>query len=414
MIIGNPPFLGGNKIRQELGSKYVDALFMLYDKRVPAFADLVCYWFERARTLISDGKVKRAGLLSTNLIRGGVNRKILERIKETGDIFMAWSDREWILNGAAVRVSIVGFDYKEVGDRILNGVPVQTINPDLTGATNVTSAKQLEENARICLRADEKGGPFDIASTLAQELLNIKGNPNNRSNTDVVLPWVNGLDVARRLRNMWIINFGVDMPLEKAAMYEAPFNYVEKHVKPTRANNNIPRLRDNWWLHRIPGADMRAKLKELNRYIATPAVTKHRIFVWLANPTLPDHQLYVFARADDYFFGVLHSKLHELWSLKMCTWLGVGNDPRYTPTTTFETFPFPWSPGHEPKDDSKVVAIAEAARELVTKRDNWLNPQGATEAELKKRTLTNLYNQRPTWLDLAHRKLDKAVLEAYG
>ena len=87
---------------------------------------------------------------------------------------------------------------------------------------------------------------------------------------------------------------------------------------------------------------------------------------------------------------------------------------RYTPKTTFETFPFPWPPGQEPTDDPKVQAIAEAAKELVEKRDNWLNPAGATDAELKKRTLTNLYNQRPTWLDLAHQKLDKAVLAAYG
>jgi hypothetical protein len=88
--------------------------------------------------------------------------------------------------------------------------------------------------------------------------------------------------------------------------------------------------------------------------------------------------------------------------------------PRYTPTTTFETFPFPWPPGKEPKRDPRVKAIAQAARELVQQRDAWLNPSGASEAELKKRTLTNLYNQRPTWLDLAHRKLDEAVLDAYG
>ena len=87
---------------------------------------------------------------------------------------------------------------------------------------------------------------------------------------------------------------------------------------------------------------------------------------------------------------------------------------RYTPTTTFETFPFPWPPGQEPAGDPRVEAIAEAARALVAQRDAWLHPAGASEAELKKRTLTNLYNARPTWLDLAHRKLDAAVLDAYG
>ena len=98
----------------------------------------------------------------------------------------------------------------------------------------------------------------------------------------------------------------------------------------------------------------------------------------------------------------------------MCTWLGVGNDPRYTPTTTFETFPFPWPPGKESQDDPRVEAIAEAARELVRLRDEWLVGNGAPEMPLEKRTLTNLYNKRPDWLDLAHKRLDAAALDAYG
>ena len=159
---------------------------------------------------------------------------------------------------------------------------------------------------------------------------------------------------------------------------------------------------------------MRNKLGPLSRFVNTARVSKHRIFVWQLRPTLPDSATIAFARDDDYFFGVLHSIAHESWTLKTCTWLGVGNDPRYTPTTTFETFPFPWPPGEEPTDSPLVHAIAEAAKDLVEKRNRWLNPDGATEAELKKRTLTNLYNDRPTWLDLAHKKLDGAVFDAYG
>ena len=94
--------------------------------------------------------------------------------------------------------------------------------------------------------------------------------------------------------------------------------------------------------------------------------------------------------------------------------MGKGNDPRYNSSRTFETFPFPWPPRQEPPDDPRVEAIAAAARELVQLRDAWLNPPGASEAELKKRTLTNLYNARPTWLDNVHQKLDAAVFAAYG
>jgi hypothetical protein len=130
---------------------------------------------------------------------------------------------------------------------------------------------------------------------------------------------------------------------------------------------------------------------------------------------LSNQQTLVFAREDDYFFGVLHSKVHELWARAKGTQLReVESGFRYTPTTTFETFPFPWPPGREPAGDPKVGAIAQATRELAEKRDRWLNPDGATGAELNRRTLTNLYNQRPGWLEIAHAKLDDAVLAAYG
>lgn len=414
VIIGNPPFLGGKRLRTELGDRYVDQLFALYDGRVPREADLVTYWFERSRLLIEHNALQRAGLLSTNSIRGGANRKVLERIKQTGDLFMAWSDRPWVLDGADVRVSMVGFDNGVEQSKALNGVVAQAINADLTGAIDLTAARRLAENAGLAFMGDTKGGAFDIPEAVAKEMIRVPLNPNGRSNKDVVIPWVNGLDITRRPRNMWIIDFGVDMPEEDAALYELPYEHVLRMVKPERLKNKRATYRERWWIHMEPRPAMRKALALLPRYIATPTVAKHRLFVWLRHPTLADHQLIAIARDDDYFFGVLHSRLHELWALRMGTWLGVGNDPRYTPTTTFETFPFPWPPGAEPTADPRVLAVAEAARELVEKRDRWLNPEGASEADLKKRTLTNLYNERPTWLDLAHRKLDRAVLDAYG
>ncbi|MEZ4519853.1 MAG: DNA methyltransferase [Chloroflexota bacterium] len=176
VIIGNPPFLGGNKIRQELGDSYVDSLFKLYNGRIPAFADLVCYWFEKARAQIEAGISERAGLIATNSIRGGVNRTVLDRIKQTGDIFMAWSDNPWVLDGAAVRVSIVGFDRGEQNDRVLNGTSAIIINSDLTRALDLTSAYRLSENAEIAYSGTKKGGPFDITREQARDFIN---TPNN-------------------------------------------------------------------------------------------------------------------------------------------------------------------------------------------------------------------------------------------
>ncbi len=135
-------------------------------------------------------------------------------------------------------------------------------------------------------------------------------------------------------------------------------------------------------------------------------MAKHRLFVWLNPDTVLDCAAVAFARDDDYTFGLLHSRVHELWALATGTQLETR--PRYTPTTCFETFPFP-RPADEQSD-----AIAVAARDLVRLRDGWLNPPGLPEAELASRTLTNLYNQRPSWLEHAHAALDRAVLAAYG
>lgn len=110
-IVGNPPFLGGKKLRAGLGDQYVNRLFDLYRGRVPREADLCCYWFERARAEIGRRPHVRAGLLATNSIRQGPQmRPVLQRIQQTGGIFMAWSDEPWTLDGAAVRISLIGFD----------------------------------------------------------------------------------------------------------------------------------------------------------------------------------------------------------------------------------------------------------------------------------------------------------------
>ncbi|HMA36739.1 MAG TPA: DNA methyltransferase [Chloroflexia bacterium] len=414
VIIGNPPFLGDKKMRRELGDQYVDTLRTLYRDRVPGGADLVTYWFERARAQIASGQAQRAGLLATNSITGGANRTVLERIKQSGDIFLGWRDRPWILDGAAVRVALVGFDNSSETARSLDGVAVTTISADLYGDIDLTQAQRLKENGGIAFIGDMKKGKFDISGPLAQQMLQAPLNPNGRPNRDVVRPWINGLDITRRPQGMWIIDFGIAMPEAEAALYEIPYEYVRQHVKPERDQVRNPLERAHWWLHGRPAPDLRAALQELTRYIATPRLAKHRLFVYMDAAILPDGQVVIIARDSDYWLGMLHSRIHEMWTLRMCTWLGVGNDPRYTPTTTFETFPFPWPPGQEPAGDPRVEAIAAAARDLVAKRDAWLNPPGAPAADLALRTLTHLYNQRPTWLAQAHQRLDAAVLAAYG
>ncbi len=405
VIVGNPPFVGDKLMRGELGDEYVDSLRSLYGTRVPGGADFVTYWHEKARAMIEAGKVERVGLLATQSIRGGANRRVLERIKESGDLFLAWSDEPWVVEGAAVHVSFVGYDDGTEETRHLDGRPVPAINANLTAGIDLTRVVRLRENLDIAFIGTQKNGPFEISGSVAIEML-CAPNPNACHNADVVKPWVNGLDITRRPRRLWIVDFGTEMPIEAAALYEAPFEYVRREVMPTRRQNRRRAYADRWWLHAEARPGMRHALEGLSRFLVTPTLSKYRLFVWVDAGTLPDKQLVAFARDDDYFFGVLHSSVHELWALGLGTQLETR--PRYTPTTTFETFPFP-HPTEEQQEE-----IAEAARLLDELRRVWLDPPGMTEAELKKRTLTNLYNTNPTWLAHAHERLDRAVYAAYG
>ena len=440
VVIGNPPFLGYSPMRGILGDGYIDNIHRLYKKSVPAFADLVCYWFHKAEKLVSEGKIARAGLVATNSIRGGKNRVVLDRIVEHGVIFDAWEDEPWVVDGAAVRVSLICFTCKNVGlPTHLDGSRVSRISADLTaGTADLTVAGKLSKNKHTTFIGGYKKGSFDISGNLARDWLRLPANPNGRSNGDVLKPWFNGMDVTRRPAGKWIIDFGHESSEIDAALYEEPFSYVLKQVYPIRNLNKRADLRNYWWRHDRSGQTMFERIGVLSRYIATPRVAKHRLFVWLDARIYPDCQLIVIARDDDTVFGILHSRFHEAWSLRLGT--SLEDRPRYTPTTTFETFPFPEGltpdiPASAYAGEPRADAIAEAARRLVELRGRWLNPPEWTEwadepapgyprrpvprnedaaQQLRKRTLTNLYNARPQWLADAHAALDAAVAAAYG
>jgi type II restriction/modification system DNA methylase subunit YeeA len=439
VIIGNPPFLGDKKMVSSLGEKYTKALRACYQGRVPGGADLVCYWFEKARAEIEAGKTLRAGLVSTNSIRSGTNRKVLERICETGNIYNAWSDEPWINEGAAVRVSLISFSSSStIAITHLDGRAVGAIYSNLSSTESnhleldLTKAKKLFENAGHIFQGPAKVGDFDISGEVARTWLPLP-NPNGRHNSSILRPWYNGIDLVKRPSDSWIIDFGNKLSVEDACFFEKPFEHVVRNIKPIREINRDKLRSKYWWRLGRSGEDMRNALKDLQRYIATPEVSKHRLFVWLPTVALVSNKAYAIAYDNNAVFGVLHSRFHELWSIYTGSKHGVGNDLRYTPTTTFETFSFPEGVLTDPDPDGRFPALAAAARRLNELRENWLNPPEWVDrvpevvpgypdrliskpdhaAELKKRTLTNLYNAKPDWLKNAHKALDKAVAEAY-
>jgi hypothetical protein len=444
VIVGNPPYLGAKLMKRRLGVAETEAIRALYEGRLPGFTDLVCYWFERARELIENGQVARVGLVATNSIRKNTNLPVMHRLAAATRIFEAWNEEQWTVDGAAVDVSLICFGESEGVEARLNGAIVTAINPDLTSGLNLTLAQALAENRNGAFLGIQKSGPFDVPGELARAWMREPTNPNGRSNSEVLKPYWNGDDVTGRPRDMWFIDLPLGLSKAEASLYVCPFHHIA--TTPDEDGKTIEQLRQalgeragpRWWEPHWPRPDMRSRITHLRRYIVTAETAQYRLFTWLSYPVLPDKNLIVVPREDDLMFGLLQNRFHEAWALRKGS--DLEDRPRYTHTTTFATFPFPegMTPNVCACDAGRLPAaeaIEEAARELDDLRCAWLNPENRVtrtpeiapgfpdrivpvneEAgrDLAGRTLTALYNDRPTWLVEAHSKLDAAVAAAYG
>lgn len=445
VIIGNPPYLGAKLMKRKLGIPTTEAVRAVYTGRLPAFTDLVCYWFENGRALIEAGEVARVGFVATNSIRKNTNLNVMHRIAATTRIFEAWNEEKWTVDGAMVDVSLVCFGESGGDTARLNGATVAAINPDLTSGLNLTLAKPLRENTNGAFLGIQKSGPFDVPGTVARAWMAEPANPNGRSNKEVLKPYWNGDDLTGRPRDMWFIDLPLGLSKADAALFASPFQHLA--TTPDEDGNLLPSLRDAsgsssetypWWQPWRPRPEMRSRIEQLSRYIVTGETAEHRLFVWLSYPVLPDKNLIVIPRDDDLMFGLLQNRFHEAWALRKGS--DLQDRPRYTHTTTFATFPFPDGMAPDkPVASARALptapAIEAAAKRLNELRNNWLYPadcvrrvpeiaagfpdravpkdQQATRT-LAGRTLTALYNNRPDWLIEAHRVLDEAVAAAYG
>jgi type II restriction/modification system DNA methylase subunit YeeA len=435
VVVGNPPFLGAAKHLRELGDLYTAEMRAAYKGIVPESADLVCYWF--AQCFAAGDKLMAAGLVASNSIRSSSSNVPVQAFATRFPLFSAWSDLPWVVEGAAVRVSVVCGSSTLPKQISLDGKSVDYLPPDLKEQS--FAPYRIPSQKSIIFRGPPKIGPFDVPGSVAREWLTRPLNPNGQSDSVVLRPLWIANDIVRRPTDRWIIDFG-EMPKVDAELFEAPFEYTNLNVRPMRASNRREGRREKWWLHGETIPALRRAMAKYKRIIVTPMVSKHRVFVWMPVSVLPDQRLMAICRDDDASFGVLHSKFHEAWTLATCSWHGVGNDPVYNAGSVFETFPFPEGltpdlPAASYADDPHAQAIAVAAARLNELRENWLNPadlvvrvpevvagypdrilpkDDAAAKELKKRTLTNLYNARPQWLANAHAALDAAVADAYG
>ena len=451
-IIGNPPFLGAKLMKRRLGVEYTEKLRAAYAGRLQGFSDLVCFWFEKARAEVAAGRAKRVGLVATSSIRGGTNRPVMDAIGCSLAIHDAWSEQPWTIEGARVEVSLICFCTPALrpSELHLDGRPVPNINSDLTTGIDLTLARPLSQNTGASFLGIQTSGPHDVSGGRARQWIGLPTNPNGRHNMTILKPYWNGDDVTGRPRDRWLIDIPLGLSDAEAALFEAPYEYLRtarydaaspsdlRTLPEARAGARDSHARMRWWEPYWPRPEMRSQIECLPRYIVTPETSQYRLFVWLRYPVLPDKNLIVIARDDDTTFGILHSRFHEIWSLRLGT--SLEDRPRYTSTTTFATFPFPdhMTPDLQAASYAALPAalrIAEAARRLVSLRENWLNPaelvrkeaetgegfpsrlvpvSSAAAEQLRGRTLTNLYNERPRWLAAAHGDLDEAVAAAYG
>ncbi|OYQ67572.1 SAM-dependent methyltransferase [Pseudanabaena sp. SR411] len=398
-IIGNPPFLGGYRMRQDLGDAYAEKVFKKFVD-VKGKADFCTYWFRLAHDHIT--KNGYVGLVGTNSISQGVSREAsLQYITQNGGyIHDAISTQAWS-GEASVHVSIVNWSKQKLKEVKLDHALVSFISSSLKENTDVVNAVKLQSNMNYCFQAIEPSAKGFFISEVEVNLWK-KGNPKNEN---VLKLLVSADDLTKEVNGFpsrWIIDFN-DMSLEEASNYKLPFEHVKKFVKPERDKNKELSRRELWWLHGRSRPAMRKALESLKCYFAVPAHSKWFMFIPCKTDWLPNNSVKVVTSDDFYMLGILTSKVHRLWVKAQSSTLE--DRTRYTNTTCFETFPFPQN-----KTSPLVAKIRAAMQELHQYRTEQM--------ESKQWGITKLYNEYfhepASQLYKLHAKLDKLVMQLYG
>ena len=238
----------------------------------------------------------------------------------------------------------------------------------------------------------------------------------------IIKPYVIGMDIVRVPKKKWIIDlFGFDES-QVARSFPQIYQHIYETVRPVRLQNREPSRKKNWWLFARSNEELRAAIKPLNKFIATPDTSKFKPFTLLDARTLPDAQVYCIASEDAWILGILESLIHQTWLKKIAPRMGKGNDLRWKPAVVFDLFPFP-----DPNPEQK-----EKIRELGDRLDAHRKKVQADHPDITITGMYNLleklragepftdkdreYNDRAlvATLKQIHDELDIAVLEAYG
>ncbi len=426
-IVGNPPFMGGQRISGTLGRAYREYLVKWLAEGSRGSADLVAYFYLRAFELLRKGG--NFGLLAVNTIAEGDTRQVgLERLvgEKGAVIYAAYPNEPWPGRAAVVtsRVHVHKGEWKNTAT--LSGRTVPLISAFLSDTEDWTP-KRLKANAGKAFQGCiTRGTGFIIDEEDALSM--IERDPKCK---EVLFPYLNGRDLnshPEHKPSRWVINFW-DWPEDKAKKYEEPFQIVLERVKPDRLKRRpngqyvcAEPLRKEWWLYegRRQGMfcaigrghgfihhteDWSSNTKPMKRVLVTTRVSNTGAFVLVENKSVFSDAIVVFAMDKYYDFALMQSSVHNAYAWKHSSQLRT--DMRYTPTDIFETFPFP-----SLEDQSVLQYLGEEYHTLRAEimRDDWIG-------------LTALYNRfhdpneddpRIQKLRDLHRRIDEAVALAYG
>ena len=444
-IIGNPPFIGNKRMRDDLGDGYVEALWQAYPK-MPQSSDFVMFWWDKAARIAQFYKTtekigaRRFGLITTDSAKQYYARRVIEvflsHTKKPLSILFAIPDHPWVdsSNGAAVRIAMTvvasgkhsgrslkilsetksDFDKEayscEFSEDLGRLYSTLTIGPD------IGSVKPLLANSQLCFQGCKLvGSGFQILDNQRKLFLESGANGN------IFPQYISGSDIAKIERLRYVIDYtGFSSEDAKKFSPEA-FQHLVDNVKPERDGNRDKTFREKWWLFGRPRHEMRHSLNGINIYFATSEVSKHRFFKTYKWPQqLIDGGAVAICCNDFSVFSVLHSRIHWTWSLASSGNLGV--TPRYQNALSFDPYPFPEIP------DDLVGKLYSLGENLNTHRKRQ-------QAAHPKLTLTQMYNvlemvragktiegkDREIYdqgligiLKDLHDQIDEAVADAYG
>ncbi|MER9864489.1 DNA methyltransferase [Mesorhizobium sp. M0185] len=412
-IVGNPPFIGGKDMRGELGDGYAEACWAARPE-VSGGADFVMhFWHEAATRLLRKplkdrmNPLRRFGFITTNSITQIFSRRVIERhmaAKEPLSLIYAVPNHPWMKasDKAAVRIAMTVAERGEkdgvlaevVAEADLNTDTPQVVlerregrvRADLTVGVDLSRATLLHSNELLASRGVALHGAGFIVTP---QQANTLGLGKQAELDRYLVHYRNGRDVAQRPRGVMVIDLfplGIE---EVQVRFPDVYQHVLERVKPERDSNREDFRREHWWWFGRRHTDLREFLSSIPRYIATVETTKHRFFQFLDASIRPDNKIVAIGLTTGEHLAVLSSRLHVAWAIATGGWMGIGNDPVYAKSLTFDPFPFPIAVDHDIKPNVQLFAQQERLRALGERLDVFRADRLKRYPHL---TMTGLYN----------------------